>query len=451
MDLVEACRKFIAIDSTPHGGSLEIAQFAAELCRAAGLHTEVELETQNGLEQANVIARPVGSNGATPPRSELLLQTHLDTVDPGPYALWTRTGSNPFNASLYQDAIYGLGAAEAKLDFLCKLKAVEALGARKWRQPFVLAGTFGEELGMAGAVKLIRKKKIAAKMALVGEPTELKLISAAKGLVGVQIEIPFSEEELEYRRAHDAGESTSTQSRMFMGRAAHSSAPHLGESAIAKMLDYLTKLPSGIVVMEMEGGTSFNTVPANAVLEIDMVGGVRDSVGAKISRVMKAIVEVEADFARYPAEGFEPSIPTLNIGLIRTRNDHVVILGCARMPPSVEEAVSDRWMDALGRACAEAGAKFHLTEMKRPFRTSGDSEIVQACRHVLSGKGLDAGCYSLSSTNEANVFSRFGVECVVIGPGRGVGNSHAPNEHVKISELEGAISFYKGVIERLCL
>ena len=136
-------------------GCSEIAHYAAELCQKYGLHVEIQQETFNGLDQANVIARPMAQR----PEAEFLMQTHLDTSDPGSYALWTKTGCNPFNASIYQDTLYGLGAANAKLDFLCKLKAIVGLGDQSWRLPFVLVGTFGEENGMAGAIKLIRKKK----------------------------------------------------------------------------------------------------------------------------------------------------------------------------------------------------------------------------------------------------------------------------------------------------
>jgi acetylornithine deacetylase/succinyl-diaminopimelate desuccinylase-like protein len=129
----------------------------------------------------------------------------------------------------------------------------------------------------------------------------------------------------------------------------------------------------------------------------------------------------------------------------------VALLGCGRLPPSVGQAVYERWMAALRGACGEIGAAFRVIHYKQPFRTLDSSPLVQACRGELSRYGLDAGLHSLSSTNEANVFSRFGIECAAIGPGQGVGNSHAPNERVRIGQLHDATRFYKGVIERICL
>lgn len=448
MDFIEAARKLIEIDSTPDTGSRDVAQFAADLCRKAGLHVELQEETHNGIEQANVIARPLPGR----PEGEFLLQTHLDTCDPGNYGFWTKTGANPFNASIYLDTIYGLGCASAKLDFLCKLRAVSELKPQSgWKLPYVLVGTFGEELGMPGAIKLIRKKLINAKMALIGEPTELSLVAAGKGFAGVEIEIPFSSEEKEFRVQHDHGDGATSQSRVFIGKAAHSSVPQMGESAISKMLEYLSKLPEGLAVMEIEGGISYNTVPAHAVLEIDMVGELRDSIASKISRIASAINEVEKRFKGLADPDFDPPEPSLNVGMIRTYEDFVKLSGCCRLPPSVTDDVYNDWMAILRRACEDVGAVFRVTDYKQPFRTKQDESLIKICQDELAKLGRPTRCAAQSVATEANVFHRFGITSVVIGPGQGVGNSHAPNERVKIDELHEAVRFYKGVLERVCL
>lgn len=455
MDFVEACRKFIELDSTPAVGTAELANHAAELCRAAGLHVELQTETVNGIEQSNLIARPTEAR----PEKEFLLQTHLDTSDPGAYALWTKTGANPFNASIYNDSgdrgevIYGLGAANTKLDFLCKLEAIKALmeETRSWSLPPVLVGTFGEETGMQGAVKLIRKKKISAAMALVGEPTDMGLVCSGKGFAGVEIEIPFSSEEKSMREQHDLSDGSSTQSRLFKGKAAHSSAPEVGDNAVLKMLEYLAKLPDGIVMMEMEGGVSFNTIPSHAMLEFDMVGTIKDTIGNKITKIVTAIEEVEKQFQKYPDADFVPSMPTLSIGLVRTYEDFVKFSGCCRLPPSVSNEVYEQWMKILKGACDNVGAVFRVTDYKQPFRTPADHALVSVCADELKKLGFESSLQAQSVANEANVFSRFGIPCVVVGPGQGVGNSHAPNEHVRIDQLRAAIKFYRGVLERVCL
>ncbi len=447
MDFNDICRKFISIDSSPGTGNWELVQYAAELCKEAGLFVEIQQENLNGVLQSNLIARPTEEI----PSDELMLQTHLDTSDPGPFALWTKTGANPFNASIYQDAIYGLGAADVKLDFLCKLEAVKPFVKAKMKIPFVLVGSFGEEIGMQGAIKLIRKKKISAKRALIGEPSGMKLVRAGKGFGTVEIEIPFSGEEVEYRRNHDLSESSSTQSKIFVGKAAHSSVPEVGDNAIRKMFDYFTKLPDGLMLMEMQGGVSFNTVPANAVLEIDAVGGINDAIGKKLEKILKVILQVEEDFKNFPDVHFNPPIPTLNIGMVRTFPDHIKLSGCCRVPPTVTNENFENWMTLLRKTCESVGATFRVTDYKQAFKNQGHSAFLTICQEQLEKMGMANELATQAVTNEANVFSRFGIECVVTGPGQGVGNSHAPNEHVKISDLNQAIEFYRLVVEKVCL
>ena len=81
-------------------------------------------------------------------RKGLLLNTHLDTVSPGRPENWTETGGDPYSAMITENRIYGLGSADVKLDFLCKLHAVTRFRERKLKQPVYLVGTCGEEVGM---------------------------------------------------------------------------------------------------------------------------------------------------------------------------------------------------------------------------------------------------------------------------------------------------------------
>jgi acetylornithine deacetylase/succinyl-diaminopimelate desuccinylase-like protein len=451
LEFIEACRKFISIDSSPSHGNKVLAEFAAELCRGRGLWVELQEEIHGDLPQANIVARPSGLNQERP-MLELMLQAHLDTVDPGPFGLWTDTGHNPFDAHIIDGKIYGLGAADVKLDFLCKLEAIGSFPAdSKWKLPPVLVGTFGEEQGMIGALKLIRKNKVSAKMALIGEPSNLQLITAAKGFAGVEIRVPYSKEERKYKEDHNLRESTSTQSRIFHGKAAHSSMPHLGDSAIKKMLEYLMQLPDSVVVMEVDGGVNFNTVPSNAFLELDLVSGHFDSMASKISAIYREVRDLESEFLKYRDEAFNPSHPTLNIGIIRTFEDHVFISGTCRLPPVVSNDVYESWMQRLNRICQGVGAEFRVTDYKRPFQASPQSMLVRGCLDELSSIQLDTATITQASTNEASLFSRTGIECVSFGAGHRDGNIHTPKEHVAIEDLQRSIEFYKKVIQRFCL
>ncbi len=448
MDFIEACRQFIALDSTPSHGNKEVARWAAAFCRKRGLHVEEQEEVVGDLEQINIIARPIAER----PGAEFLLQTHLDTVDPGPYPLWTKTGANPFDAHIIDGSIYGLGTADVKLDFLCKLEALAQFNDQKnWKLPPVLVGTFGEETGMQGALKLIRKNKVSAKMALIGEPSDLQLITAAKGFASVEIRIPFSEVEKSYREEHNLRESTSTQSKLFRGKAAHSSAPHLGESAVVKMLEHLMMLPDSVNIMEIDGGINSNTVPSNAFLEIDMNSAFGISIGNRLAAIYKTVKQLEVEFLSYKDNDFYPSTPTLNIGLIRTNEDDVQISGTCRMPPIITQEIYEGWMGRLRQVCEDNGAVFRVNDYKKPFRADDSSILVKGCLDELRAMGLSDKPITQASTNEASIFSRIGVECVCFGPGKRDGNMHTPYENVSVEDLKRSVEFYKRVIERFCI
>ncbi len=448
MEFIQTCREFISIDSTPTQGSMKAAEFAADFCRSLGLNVELQIETSALGDEANIIARHQNERQGL----ELLLQNHIDTVDPGPFHLWSITGNNPFDATIVEKKIHGLGVADVKLDFLCKARAMAAFNDRKtsFKLPPVLVGTYGEETGMMGCLKLIRKNKVSPKFALIGEPTNLSLSTAAKGFVSVEIIIPFSDDEITYRNDHNLRESTSTQSKVFHGTSAHSAHPHLGDSAILKMLDYLEMIPESVAIMEIDGGNNYNTVPSHAFLELDFTA-VGNPVNSKLRSIYSAVKSLEQEFKNHSDSAYSPEYPTLNIGLIRTHQDHILMSGSCRILPSISQDTFDKWMAFLRTSCAKSDSQFRITDYKKPFSSPENSVFTKGCRDILKTLDLSPDLTSLSSTNEASLISRLKVDCLCFGPGKRENNIHTPNEHVLIEDLEKATSFYTKVIERFCL
>lgn len=448
-DFIGACRKLIAIDSSPQSSTVEVVDYLAKLAYDLGFDVEVQQEIQNGVSQANIIVR---LNPFQAGQNEFLLQAHLDTVDPGNFVLWKKNNFNPFDAAIEDGCIYGLGSADVKLDFICKLLAMLHFKDKKLNtlQP-VLVGTFGEESGMQGALKLIRKNKINAKYALIGDPSDLNIINAAKGYAQVQMRIPFSQEEVEYKRINANSESVSTQSKVFSGKSAHSSTPHLGESAAIKLFDYLTKMPENVVIVDMDAGTRQNMIPNQAMVELDVAASFKDPIVQKINFLYTTMNEVQTDMKLVADKDFTPDHSTISIGIIRTFDDHILIGGSCRILPNVKQEEYEKWMKMISTACEKVGAEFHLQDYKRPFRTDEKSVLIKGALAELEKLGQTSQCTSLASTNEASLFSRVGIECICIGAGKRENNVHTPNEHVELKHLELMTSFYQRMIERFCL
>lgn len=443
MDFLSAAKKLISIDTSPVQGNMEAVRFLKQLADGFGFLSEVSEEVVNGLSQANILIRP----NQNP--QKLLLQTHLDTVDPGSFALWNKTGFNPYQASIRGDKIYGLGAADVKLDFLCKFFAMSKVDWKSHTGAAVLLGTFGEEEQMKGAIKAVRERKILPTPALIGEPTDMNIIYAGKGIAQLEIIIPFPERNEE--EWADDENTSSTQSKIFQGRAAHSSTPEMGENAIVKMLEYLDKLPESIQVLNVDGGVSFNTIPTQAALEFELSAQKKDQMGPQLREIYRSIQRLEVEFKKYHDEEFDPPFATLNLGSIRTAHDHLRMTGAVRWTSHIPEKLYTEWMALVAETCKKQKSVFRILDLKRPFKTEKQGHFAQQCLEAIRQNKRDADMKTQPVTNEANVLSRFGFECIVFGPGHRQNNSHTPEEHVALEDLKTAEDFYRKMIEKVCI
>lgn len=447
MSFIDLCRELIAIDSSPQAGSREAALWLQRLAQGYGLMVDLQEENFSGQEQANVFIR-TGSAQA----EEFLLQGHLDTVNPGPHSSWVETRMNPFHGTIKEGKLFGLGACEAKIDLLCKTEALRSFAGRSdWKVAPVIAATCGEEIGMFGMLKAIRKNKFSAKYALVGEPSGHHLIYAGKGYAVLEFFIPFSKEERAYRVDHDLKESVSTQSKLFRGASTHSSAvSDTSGNAINKAFEYLLQLPESVVLMDIEGGTNHNTVANNVVLEIDLQGGVRDPMVKKLRHLFLLLQQVGSEFLIYQDPDFNPGSATMNLGIIKSHEDHVHLTVGFRLPPKVGEEQMQGWFEQIKAGMINVGAECRVGDYKRPYRTDLQSDFVKTCEEALSSIGMPSKFVTQPTCTEMSLLSRKGIQCL----GFGAGQRHASNiseSFVALADLEKSIEFYKAIIERVCL
>lgn len=461
MTFTDLCRQFIAIDTSPQSGSLEAALWLRKLAQGYGLSVDLQEESFAGVEQANIFIRPNSATTASTPKSlpsnhsdktEFLLQSHFDTANPGAPSLWTENMLNPFHAIIKEGKIYGLGACEAKLDLLCKIEALRSFNPnQKWKLTPVVAGTFGEEIGMQGLLRAFRKNKFSAKYALVGEPSGHRLIYAGKGYAVLDFYIPYSKEEREYRLEHNLRESVSTQTKIFKGRAAHSSEGIESENAINKALEYLIQIPDNLVLMDIEGGSNHNLVASHLVLEIDICAGVPDPMVKKLKHIYWLMKQIGSDFLLNQDLEFNPGFPTMNLGLIKSHEDHIHLTVACRFPPSVKEEHYLTWLDKVQKSTTIVGGECRVTDYKRSYRTDPQSDFAKTCKDVLKSLGMPSECVTQSTCTEMTLFERRGVISLGFGAGiRGDSQSFS-HQFVNLNDLEKSIQFYKTIIESVCL
>jgi acetylornithine deacetylase len=230
LSLVPLTRTLVDIDSTT-GREGDCGRWLAAYLRGRGYRVE---EQPVSDDRFNVLAT------VAPPR--VVLSTHFDCVPPF------------FPSREENGRLYGRGSCDAKGILAAQVTAVERV-RREGISDVGLLFVVGEERGSDGARAADTHPLAAGSRFLVnGEPTDSRLGAATRGILRIKL--------------------TAT------GRAAHSSSPEIGVSAIDKLLDALIRLRAEplpedsllgrthYTVGLISGGIAPNVVPPHAEAEV---------------------------------------------------------------------------------------------------------------------------------------------------------------------------------------
>jgi len=455
--LLDWCRRLVATPSVTSDGTRRLAEVcAAEMLAPAGIRARLLPSIHEGSEQVNLLAIIPGRDQTAAP---LVLNTHLDTVPPGDRAQWTACAGDPFNPTIVGDRIYGLGAADTKLDFAAKATALAECGTP--RRTTYLVGTFGEEHGLVGAREMIESALLPpGALTFVGEPSGLKLITAHKGLIVFELQLGFQPQRMD-------GSATASKA-VFIGRAAHSSTPAIGLNAIRAALAAVAARPE-LRIVAIAGGDAINKVAARC--EIVVVGDLPRALAgasqvetvascgdefipaqaiAATARFIEALDEF-ADRAGTAEDDFAAPTLTCNVGVISTERERIRLEFELRPPPSLSLRDLRSGVESLMTDLARGapGVEFALTERRANpgFRCALDSASVECAMAALAQARLPLETDVKAGCTEAGVYASAGLRPVVIGPGPSTGVIHAPNEYNLLTEVEAAMRFYKALLE----
>ena len=466
-DFLEQARRVIGINSISARGTVTIAEHVAGLMAPMDLDVRLEETLNRGVPQVNVIAWKGPST-----REDLLLNAHLDTVPPGDHAAWTACGGDPFHAVVEGDRIYGLGSADTKLDFLCKLKALENLDGVPLRHGVALVGTFGEEIGLVGARALVDAGFFNFAFALVGEPSSLRPIFAHKGLAVWEIgaDVTMGNPPPEERRE--------MMEIIFSGVSAHASTPRLGRNAVLAAIDFLVaaaRRDGSPAVFDLSGGTASNVVPARCAVLLAHDPRIEEealAAGAHVERLgvrpgrclpclpfladlLQGLRDLEGRFGERKDDAFDPPMTTMNVGVVDSREGTIKIQFEFRPVPELAlEDLSDAVAELDERLSArhpDLTVRAENLRYNPPMRDARGGALHAAAIETLAAMGERAEGATKPTCTEAAVYSQVGIDTIVFGPGVSEGNVHRPNEHNFLSHCEKAIAFYTRMIGRFCV
>jgi len=205
---IRLTRELVDIDSTT-GREPEAGEFLTGTLSELGYAVETQPVGDGRFNVIAMLGRP-----------RVILSTHFDCVPPF------------FPSRESNGRLYGRGACDAKGILVAQIAAVEQLRAAGETRAGLLF-VVGEERGSEGA-KTANDVAPGSKFLINGEPTDNRLATATRGVYRVRL------------RAR--------------GKAAHSSLPELGVSAIDKLIDALMTLRTVAWPSDPVMGTTFYTV-----------------------------------------------------------------------------------------------------------------------------------------------------------------------------------------------
>ena len=301
---VQLLRDLIALPSVnaaflppgdPCAGEAKVADYLAK--RAAKARLDVERQpVATGSDNLIVRLSPLGQA-----RHRIILAPHLDTVG----------GDDPkiYRPTKKCNKLHGRGACDTKGSVAAMFRALENVASRKKRPSeteIVFVGLMDEECNQTGS-RAFAKLGMKADLALVGEPTRCKVVTAHKGNLWLRL--------------------------IATGKAAHGARPELGHNAIHSLAqcivaietDYAASLRkrrhpllghATINTGTIRGGAQPNIVPDHCEADLDrrtLPGETfaeirRELLGALAKRGLKAKLADVKDFT-CPALETDPNLP----------------------------------------------------------------------------------------------------------------------------------------------
>ena len=189
-------------------------------------------------EAGNVLGRLHGRERDLP---ALVLNTHLDHVDPGDPELWPVP---PYSGEIDDGRIIGRGAADIKGPLAVQIYGMAGLLRRgeRPRRDVVFTGVVEEEVGGAGAVYWIENLDYPVALVVLGEPSANNLALGHRGMLSLWVTFP--------------------------GRSVHASVPEKGDNPNYALATFLHRLQGAQEELSSHPLLGKTTV-APTVLEVD--------------------------------------------------------------------------------------------------------------------------------------------------------------------------------------
>lgn len=376
MDLRSILKELIAFETSTQFSNLPFVHFVADMLDRPGCR--IRITHDRGGTKANLVCA-MGPDD----KGGILLSGHSDVVGVAGQS-WS---SNPFALREDNGRFYGRGTADMKGFIACCLEQMIAVVPDRLRCPILLALSYDEELGCVGVPSLVTdllQHFPRPLLAIVGEPTEMKVVSVHKGAFVLRTS--------------------------FFGRAAHSSNPRAGMNAIDhahRFMSFLFELAADLKKMSSRSGVE----PPYTTLNIGTIEG-----GTSLNTLAPSCTLTWE---------FRP-IPEIDGNAICARVEQFVDYLRSEMKTTIADA--DIIMERVGTV---------LPLCWQPKNA--------AARFIESLTGSAVALASVPFGTDAGYFQAADIPTVIMGPGS-IAQAHQPDEWIAASELVAASDFLSRLV-----
>lgn len=213
----------------------------------------------------------------------LVLNAHLDHVDPGEPGLWRHP---PYAAEVADGRIYGRGAADIKGPLAVQIHAVGAVLAAglRPRRDVVVCAVVDEEVGGGGAKAWARGVDYPIDLIVLGEPSDNKIALGHRGIRQLWV--------------------------TFHGRSAHASAPERARNPNYALAGFLDRLPAAAERLRAHPVLGPTTV-SPTVVEVDTKSPNVTPAWARVLLDFRTATESTADLCAFIAALARPGPHTI--------------------------------------------------------------------------------------------------------------------------------------------
>ena len=318
----------------------------------------------------------------------VILSGHTDVVP----VIGQKWQTDPWKVTERNGKLYGRGTCDMKGFLANVLAMVPEMTSVKLKQPIQIAFSRDEEIGCIGAppmIKKIREEFPPARVAIIGEPSMLKVVTGHKGGTAISVHVK--------------------------GYEVHSSIMHQGVSAImfgAKLIEWANQRNQENKHKKKDAIASQFDPPFTTLHVGKIKGGTAQNITAKDCRFFVEIRCVPGEEAEMWISEFQKY--------------------AAKLESEMKKINQDTGIDANNW--------FNVPPL-RPETNGAAEEMVRR----ITG---DNGNHVVSYATEAGQFQEKGYSSVVCGPGS-IEQAHGADEYISLAQLEAGEKFIGKIIKEL--